>query len=85
MCPELAGPDNGMVSVNLNENIGGATATYECFPGYTLIGPSELVCQLVEGSDPVWSDEPPICCMRKFLSYLFLYSAISEENVEVLS
>ena len=71
VCPDPDSPVHGTVTVTLEELVGGATATYACDAGYTLIGPSEVICQLVDGSDPVWSDEPPVCCLRKFSPYLY--------------
>ena len=50
-CPRLSPPNNGQVLVR------GLRATYQCFAGYDLNGPSERECQ----SDDTWSLSSPTC------------------------
>ena len=55
MCPSLASPMNGEVSVtNFTE---GGLATYSCNDGFGLAGDRVRTCQ----SDGVWSSEEPTC------------------------
>ena len=54
-CPSLFNPPNGRV--NAPTRTVGSRATYSCNPGYTLIGPSTLVCQ----AGGMWSGSAPTC------------------------
>lgn len=62
----------------------GSRATYLCDPGYTLVGSSELICQLSESEEPVWSSEAPICSKyhsNLLLRILCVCSLITRRNV----
>ena len=55
MCPTLADPVNGSVSL---EGTGvGDMASYSCNTGYELIGDDTRTCQ----ADGSWSGSPPTC------------------------
>ena len=55
MCPNLANPANGAVTVSGRNP--GDIATYTCNSGFELVGADTLTC----GSDGMWSPDPPVC------------------------
>ena len=54
-CPELADPENGVVTVT--GTTVGATATYSCSDGFALVGAATRICQL----SGFWSGAEPFC------------------------
>ena len=59
-CEVLEDPMNGMVTVD-GLSVG-STATYECDPGFILIGSEQRFCQ----EDGIWSGTPSICICKIF-------------------
>lgn len=55
ICPLLEAPAHGTIAAP--QTGAGATATYACEPGYTLVGASARTCQ----DDGTWSGSPPEC------------------------
>ena len=62
-CPMLDNPANGMVTWTSLTT--GGVATYECDPGFELVGEMNRICQ----SNSQWSGAPPICRRRFILSH----------------
>lgn len=56
-CPELPEISSGWRSASRAELVQGAAVTYQCYPGYQLLGPERLVCQW----DLSWSGDLPSC------------------------
>ena len=56
LCPELAGPVNGNVSLAADAEDRLTGARFTCAAGYILWGPGQLTCRLGR-----WSAEPPTC------------------------
>jgi len=54
-CPVLTDPLNGIVI--LNDNIPGETASYDCNPGYGLMGNTRRQCRI----DGIWTGVEPTC------------------------
>ena len=54
-CPALGDPANGMVTWTSLTT--GGVATYECDPGFELVGQETRTCQ----SESEWSGEAPTC------------------------
>jgi len=54
-CPILTDPLNGIVI--LNDNIPGETASYDCNPGYGLMGNTRRQCRI----DGIWTGVEPTC------------------------
>ena len=54
-CDVLDPPQNGRV--NINSFTIGSTATYSCFPGFTLVGQDTRTCQ----ANGVWTGSAPFC------------------------
>lgn len=61
-CHRLNNPSNGLVTVN-SYHVGGL-ATYECYSGYTLRGPTTRTCL----PSKQWSESQPSCPRRCFFS-----------------
>ena len=55
LCPSLAKPANGMVTVS-NDGLPGSEAKYVCMFGFRLIGIDKRTCQ-----NGVWSGSDPTC------------------------
>ena len=55
LCPDLANPTNGVVT--LSGNSAGDTATYMCNGRFELVGVPVLNCQ----DDGTWDNPPPVC------------------------
>ena len=55
VCPDLQGPDNGVIQVTGTGY--GDTATYSCLPGFALVGGTTRTCQ----AEGVWSGSEPFC------------------------
>lgn len=56
-CPELPEIPNGWKSPSQPELVHGTVVTYQCYPGYQVVGPSVLMCQW----DLTWSEDLPSC------------------------
>ncbi|XP_062887230.1 seizure protein 6 homolog isoform X1 [Mobula hypostoma] len=56
-CPEVPEILNGWKTTSHPELIHGTVVTYQCYPGYELIGTDILMCQW----DLSWSGDPPRC------------------------
>nr|XP_060640764.1 seizure 6-like protein [Anolis sagrei ordinatus] len=57
-CPDLPEIQNGWKTTSHAEpNVRGAKVTYQCDPGYDILGPETLVC----GPNLAWSSPPPFC------------------------
>ncbi|XP_041863473.1 seizure protein 6-like isoform X2 [Melanotaenia boesemani] len=56
-CPELPEIPNGWKSTSHPDLIHGTVVTYQCYPGYTLLGSEILMCQW----DLTWSGDVPKC------------------------
>ncbi len=63
----LPAPTNGAITYaggSTNNRPVGATASYSCFGGYTLVGVSVRTC----GSDGVWSGSASVCQSKEWLN-----------------
>ncbi|XP_031433078.1 seizure 6-like protein isoform X2 [Clupea harengus] len=56
-CPDLPEIQNGWKTTSHTALVRGARITYQCDPGYDLVGRETLTCQL----DLTWSMQPPFC------------------------
>ncbi|XP_013862274.1 seizure protein 6 homolog isoform X2 [Austrofundulus limnaeus] len=56
-CPELPEISNGWKSTSHPDLIHGTVVTYQCYPGFTLVGSEILMCQW----DLTWSGDVPKC------------------------
>lgn len=56
-CPELPPPEWGWRTASHGDLIRGTVLTYQCEPGYELLGSDILTCQW----DLSWSAAPPAC------------------------
>ncbi|KAM8853081.1 seizure 6-like protein isoform 1-T2 [Synchiropus picturatus] len=56
-CPDLPEIQNGWKTMSHVALVRGARITYQCDPGYDLVGRETLACQL----DLSWSSQPPFC------------------------
>ncbi|XP_055729649.1 seizure 6-like protein isoform X1 [Salvelinus fontinalis] len=56
-CPDLPEIQNGWKTTSHTALVRGARITYQCDPGYDLVGRETLICQL----DLTWSTQPPFC------------------------
>lgn len=56
-CPDLPEIQNGWKTTSHIALVRGARITYQCDPGYDLVGQDTLTCQL----DLSWSSQPPFC------------------------
>ncbi|KAK5900327.1 hypothetical protein CgunFtcFv8_025292 [Champsocephalus gunnari] len=56
-CPDLPEIQNGWKTTSHIALVRGAQITYQCDPGYDLVGRETLACQL----DLSWSNQPPFC------------------------
>ncbi|XP_036051151.1 seizure protein 6 homolog [Onychomys torridus] len=56
-CPELPEIPNGWKSPSQPELVHGTVVTYQCYPGYQVVGSSILMCQW----DLSWSEDLPSC------------------------
>ncbi|KAM6907064.1 seizure protein 6 homolog [Xenentodon cancila] len=56
-CPELPEIPNGWKSTSHPDLIHGTVVTYQCYPGYSLVGSEILMCQW----DLTWSGDVPRC------------------------
>lgn len=54
-CGDLDDPENGQVSMSGTKF--GSQARYRCFPGYTLQGVTNRLCE----DDGLWTGDPPRC------------------------
>lgn len=69
-CPDLPEIQNGWKTTSHVALVRGACITYQCDPGYDLVGRETLTCQL----DLSWSSQPPFCEKSEFcLFYLFVH------------
>ena len=58
-CDDLQDPPFGTVTQS-GVSVG-STATYQCDPGFGLIGPSTRICEELDSGSADWSGEEPIC------------------------
>lgn len=63
-CPELPEIPNGWKSTSQPELVHGTVVTYQCYPGYQVVGPSVLMCQW----DLSWSEDLPSCQRGEYLA-----------------
>ncbi|KAM9852817.1 seizure protein 6 homolog [Aulostomus maculatus] len=56
-CPELPEISNGWKSTSHPELVQGTVVTYQCYPGYQVVGAELLMCQW----DLTWSGDLPTC------------------------
>lgn len=56
-CPELPEIPNGWKSTSHPDLIHGTVVTYQCYPGFTLVGSEIIMCQW----DLTWSGDVPKC------------------------
>ena len=56
-CPELPEIPNGWKNPSQPELVHGTVVTYQCYPGYQVVGSSILMCQW----DLSWSEDLPSC------------------------
>ena len=56
-CPELPEISNGWKSASHPELVQGTVVTYQCYPGYQVVGAELLMCQW----DLTWSGDLPSC------------------------
>ena len=56
-CPELPEISNGWKSSSHAELVHGTVVTYQCYPGYQVVGSELLMCQW----DLTWSGDLPGC------------------------
>lgn len=56
-CPELPEITNGWKSTSHPELVQGTVVTYQCYPGYQVVGAELLMCQW----DLTWSGDLPSC------------------------
>ncbi|MGH0140688.1 UNVERIFIED_CONTAM: hypothetical protein FKN15_044712, partial [Acipenser sinensis] len=56
-CSDLPEIQNGWKTTSHTELVRGARITYQCDPGYDIVGSETLTCQW----DLVWSSQPPFC------------------------
>lgn len=56
-CPDLPEIQNGWKTTSHIALVRGARITYQCDPGYDLVGHETLTCQL----DLSWNSQPPFC------------------------
>ncbi|XP_043924416.1 seizure 6-like protein [Protopterus annectens] len=56
-CPDLPEIQNGWKTTSHNELVRGSKITYQCDPGYDIVGSDTLACQW----DLTWSSDPPFC------------------------
>lgn len=61
-CPDLPEIQNGWKTTSHIALVRGARITYQCDPGYDLVGWETLTCQL----DLSWSSQPPFCEKSEF-------------------
>ena len=81
-CPDLPEIQNGWKTTSHVALVRGAHITYQCDPGYDLVGRETLNCQL----DLSWSSQPPFCEKSQFPSYLnslYLTVMFQTEYVDV--
>ena len=76
-CPVLDDPANGMVTWTSLTT--GGVATYECDPGFELVGDEMRDCQ----SNSLWSGEAPICRRRFILSHSSCVHTRKEQKCDV--
>lgn len=73
-CPDLPEIQNGWKTTSHIALVRGARITYQCDPGYDLVGRETLTCQL----DLSWSSQPPFCekskpCFFFHLAFVGVY------------
>lgn len=59
MCDTLEDPDFG--SVDFTSRSVGSLATYECNPGFVLVGPDERTCVQLSPGRADWNRRAPTC------------------------
>ena len=73
-CGLLPSIANGEIQYPSNSTGIGSVARYKCFPGYSLQGDAERICQ----EDSQWSGTQPVCqgtnaCAKDISDYMFEY------------
>lgn len=56
-CPELPEVTNGWKTTSHPELVHGTVVTYQCYPGFEVVGTEMLMCQW----DLTWSGDLPTC------------------------
>lgn len=69
-CSELPEIQNGWKTTSHTDLVRGAKITYQCDPGYDIVGSETLTCQW----DLSWSSDPPFCEKSKTRAVLLLHS-----------
>lgn len=67
-CSDLPEIQNGWKTTSHTELVRGARITYQCDPGYDIVGSDTLTCQW----DLSWSSDPPFCEKSKSILVVFL-------------
>lgn len=75
-CSDLPEIQNGWKTTSHTELVRGARITYQCDPGYDIVGSDTLTCQW----DLSWSSDPPFC--EKSKSHFFSLSLPKSNWVE---
>lgn len=66
-CSDLPEIQNGWKTTSHTELVRGARITYQCDPGYDIVGSDTLTCQW----DLSWSSDPPFCEKSKTRFFFF--------------
>lgn len=75
-CPDLPEIQNGWKTTSHIALVRGARITYQCDPGYDLVGQDTLTCQL----DLSWSSQPPFCEKSQSLVRVLPMSSTAAEH-----
>ncbi|KAG8540890.1 hypothetical protein GDO81_030114 [Engystomops pustulosus] len=71
-CSDLPEIQNGWKTTSHTDLVRGAKITYQCDPGYDIVGSETLTCQW----DLSWSSDPPFCEKSKTQTVLLLHSRL---------
>ena len=89
MCEDIPDPDNGQIVFGDDTTCPfdlGTTATYSCYPGYSLVGDAVRTCE-GDGTqeEGTWSNTAPQCdgeyCRRKFPTVLYPCDLLSSHHM----
>lgn len=80
-CPDLPEIQNGWKTTSHIALVRGARITYQCDPGYDLVGHETLTCQL----DLSWNSQPPFCEKSKHCFNCHLHLASISAHLLVQS
>uniref|UniRef100_G1R866 Seizure related 6 homolog like n=1 Tax=Nomascus leucogenys TaxID=61853 RepID=G1R866_NOMLE len=76
-CSDLPEIQNGWKTTSHTELVRGARITYQCDPGYDIVGSDTLTCQW----DLSWSSDPPFC--EKSKSGLLEHTGSEQDSPEI--